>query len=92
MRLTPAPDLLESYYRVTSFPLTIIALLRVLLCAGFREGCAQVINTLPGLYPCRFGLACYSTLAIMVNDAITRRFTFIAHIEPARRDSLLDSE
>src|SRR5262245_17739097 len=28
-----------------------LVLCRVLPCTGFREGCSQVINTLPGLYP-----------------------------------------
>src|SRR5919201_4572150 len=82
---------LESDDRVTSFPITILARCRVLPNAGFREGCAQVINTLPGLYPCPFGLAYESTLAIVLNDAFCR-FSSLTHGELARRDSLLDSE
>ena len=46
-----------------------LALCRVLPCTGFCEGCFRVIKALPGLYPCLFGLACESALAILVDDA-----------------------
>src|SRR6266702_276475 len=81
----------SGYHRVTSFPITILALCRVLPNTGFRERCAQVINTLPGLYPCLLARPINPRWPLFLT-MLCCRFSCLTHGEPARRDSLSDSE